>query len=216
MGTANVVLQYVQAVIWPALIVAAVWIFRKQIGGLLTRLESFEGFGARMAFNQANKGRADLTRKVREEQETQLGGSDSGTSGRLPEEPHRGRKEEESPPDVLAQARELAATNPIAGMALAWSYVQTVAAEVLGEELPRLAGGEVWRPEAELVERGLTGLSAGLYTELRRMAHLARAKSDLSVSTVESYVESCATLVQEMRRLPQANESDRQPPQSLN
>lgn len=204
MGVADIVLQYVQAAIWPVLIASAIWFFRRQIAELLSRLETFEGFGSRMAFNQANKGRADLTKKVKKEQGARMASAETATNGAMPSRPLPGKPIEiESLPGALKEARELAAANPVAAMEVAWAYVQMITGKALGEEPPRLVGGEVWRPEAALVGLGLSGTSAALYAELRRMGHLAVHKTQMGTSTVESYIESCATLVRDIEQLQQ-------------
>ena len=55
MDTAQLVLSYIQALVWPSLVFALFVVFRRQVAGLFGRLTQVEGGGLKAVFEQAQE-----------------------------------------------------------------------------------------------------------------------------------------------------------------
>ena len=67
MSVSEQVLDWVQALIWPALIVVGVWVFRSQVRGLLDRIKSVEAGGVRVELGRVAEVLKESVRETREE-----------------------------------------------------------------------------------------------------------------------------------------------------
>jgi hypothetical protein len=67
MSVSEQVLDWVQALIWPALIVVGVWVFRSQVRGLLDRIKSVEAGGVKVELGRVAEVLKESVRETREE-----------------------------------------------------------------------------------------------------------------------------------------------------
>ncbi|MER5806676.1 hypothetical protein ABT143_00530 [Streptomyces sp. NPDC002033] len=209
MEIAELVLKYVQALVWPSVTVGCVWVLRHQIAEALKRMSRVEtpagsiefAAAARHALDEAEELTAATTQPegVQPEDGAPAGHSPEGTSGTIVN------------PRRFREARHMADASPVGAIVSAWNELERVAwalinqhPELMPEPVHRGMAPRVldWRNMFQALGVSPEGLS--LYRRLRELRNQAvhgKLAADVGPAAARDFVESCLLLARELEQL---------------
>jgi hypothetical protein len=202
---AKLVLEYVKAVIWPAMFGLVIFRYRTEVRSLLSRMRSLSTVA----------GSAEFTEEVQEAREAAEGISEQSRGREISTEDSRVQNDRDSA--VFATLRILAEDSPGAAVLGAWRVVELRMLETMNE-LGRATGGDhslrtemsartnlaTRRVIAFLADMGLSPNAADLLTSLRAARNRISHSPDVGSVTKEAardFVDSCEIAVHEVQSL---------------
>ncbi|MFF0001306.1 hypothetical protein [Streptomyces avermitilis] len=203
MEVAELVLKYVQTLVWPLVTVGLVWGLRGHIQGAFTRMTRLETPAGAIEF-------AFEAREVRAEAEVLAAASESVE----PTETGLGEPQS-SRFGVFQEAWDMADASPIGALTTAWIVLNSIIDKALAERggLPQRVGN-VHRPSiparvvARLTELGLPPGALAVFHDLRHLRNQATHGVDVvTPAAARDFVESARFVALEVYALPKVPDS---------
>ncbi|WP_208884958.1 MULTISPECIES: hypothetical protein [unclassified Streptomyces] len=203
---AELVLKYVQALVWPGVTVGCVWVLRHQLTEALKRMSRVETPAGSIEFAAAARDVLDeaeeLTGVPSESAEPASGDARHG---------HEGESASIVNPRRFREARHMADASPIGAIVSAWNELERVSWALIGRH-PELMPEPVhrgmtprwldWRNMFQALGVSPDGLSLyGRLRDLRNRAVHGRLSDDVGPAAARDFVESCLLLARELEQL---------------
>ncbi|MFD8144551.1 hypothetical protein [Streptomyces sp. NPDC059708] len=208
MEIAELVLKYVQALVWPGVTVGCVWVLRHQLAEALKRMSRVETPAGSIEF-------AAAARDVLDEAEELTGATVPSESAEpVSDDAGHGREGESASivnPRRFREARHMADASPIGAIVSAWNELERVSWALIGRH-PELMPEPVhrgmtprwldWRNLFQALGVSPDGLSLyGRLRDLRNRAVHGRLSDDVGPAAARDFVESCLLLARELEQL---------------
>lgn len=191
---AELVLEYVKALVWPLVTVGLVWMLRNQIQAAFTRMTRLETPAGSIEFTSD----AREVRNEAEELAPTTAPEDSATGDAADEAVSRF--------GVFQEAWETADTSPIGALISAWLTLEAICDQTLNEAnaLPRPERflTSILRVNA-LVDLGLSPQAASVFQNLRDLRNRAVHGGDVvTPAAAKDFVESARYVARQVYMLP--------------
>ncbi|MFD3936155.1 hypothetical protein ACFWSF_04775 [Streptomyces sp. NPDC058611] len=208
MEIAELVLKYVQALVWPGVTVGCVWVLRHQLSQAIRRMSRVETPAGSIEFAAAARDALDEAEELTgaaapsesdEPASDDVGHGREGGSGSIVN------------PRRFREARHMADASPIGAIVSAWNELERVSWALIGRH-PELMPEPVhrgmaprwidWRKMFQTLGVSPDGLSLyGRLRDLRNQAVHGRLSDDVGPAAARDFVESCLLLARELEQL---------------
>ncbi|XXZ49898.1 hypothetical protein AAGT00_16505 [Streptomyces cavourensis] len=212
MEIAELVLKYVEALVWPLVTIGLIWGLRRHIGGAIgrmTRLETPAGsiefaMGAREVRDEAE----ELAAATAERRES---GAEPGPEATAPD-PEETSRISYGPSgfEEFREARHMVEASPVGAVIGAWNTLQRLSMDVLQrhpDAMPAffrpgmpVPGHEVGRALAKV---GMSERAVDVFDRLRKLRNTAvHGMEAVTPTAALDFVDSCLVLARELDELP--------------
>ncbi|MFF4100550.1 hypothetical protein [Streptomyces sp. NPDC001903] len=191
MQIAEMVLKYIEALVWPAITASLAWLFKGELQRMFSRVTRLETPAGAMDF-------AAEARAVHEEAAEIEAPADNDGSGE--EQPARAPRFS----SVIDEAMEILDTSPDAAVLLGWRHVEVTYRRVLSgnyslQDAPFVPVGTAIQRLSEL---GLPGTSSSLILRLSSMRNrVAHGDASVLPGAALDYLESCELVSRQLETL---------------